>query len=83
MVLRLKLRLDVIFMQASARAVHGVNPRLFCTLTNFFREHPPDQSSQMIRIRRHRPAAGAEDRAADVCTDQTLLWPVIGCTEVT
>ena len=48
MVLRLKLRLDVIFMQARARAVHGVNPRLFCTLTNFFREHPPDQSSQMI-----------------------------------
>ena len=48
MVLRFKLRLDVIFMQARARAVHGVNPRLFCTLTNFFREHPPDQSSQMI-----------------------------------
>ena len=38
MVLRFKLRLDVIFMQARARAVHGVNPRLFCTLTKCFRE---------------------------------------------
>ena len=87
MVLRFKLRLDVIFMQARARAVHGVNPRLFCTLTKCFRERNIrlicDQSSQMIRIRRHRLAAGAEDRAADVCTDQTLLWLVIGCTEVT
>ena len=55
MVLRFKLRLDVIFMQARARVVHGVNPRLFCTLTKCFRERNIrlicDQSSQMIRIK--------------------------------